>query len=239
MAIDRIPGVGPANSDIAAAVAAPSAATIAAAVAAPSAATIAAAVAAPSSATIASAVAAAVPTISAINTAVANNAPSPNAWTLVGTITPNNTSSTLTFSGLSGYRTYRILIPYINPSTGSQLILRVNGDAGNSYTGRGAAISGSTWQTMATGVGDGYYMNYYSGSTLNYMNGVVEIENCNLAGGKFISSKTFVSGSSNSYYSDFSGHWFGTAAVNSLSIVNYSSGGTIGGGYVIYLYGAN
>lgn len=46
MAIDRIPGVGPANSDIAAAVAAPS------------------------SATIASAVAASVPTIGAINTSV-------------------------------------------------------------------------------------------------------------------------------------------------------------------------
>ena len=96
MAINIIPGVGPTNADIATAVAAPSAATIAAAVAAPSAATIAAAVAAPSaatiastvaapsSATIASAVAAAVPTISAINTAVANNAPSPNAWVHLG-----------------------------------------------------------------------------------------------------------------------------------------------------------
>jgi hypothetical protein len=227
MPINNIPGVGPTNADIATAVAAPSAATIAAAVAAPSAATI------------ATSVAGAVPTLSQINNSVATNAPSPNGWTLVATATPNYSSNTITFSGLSGYRTYRMLIPYINPSPGSQLILRVNGDASSNYTGRGAALGGSTWQVMSTGVGDGYYMNYYSGSTLNWMNGVIEIENCNLAGGKFISSKTFVSGSSNSYYNNFSGHWFGTAAVNSLSIVNYSSSGTIGGGYVIYLYGAN
>lgn len=62
MAINSIPGVGPQNSDIATAVAAPSAATIASAVAAPSASTI------------ATAVAAAVPTSAQITTIVQNNA---------------------------------------------------------------------------------------------------------------------------------------------------------------------
>ena len=86
MAIDRIPGVGPSNSDIAAATAAvvpnsaaitaavPTAAQIATAVAAPSAATIATAVAAPSASTIATAVAAAVPTAASITSIVQSNA---------------------------------------------------------------------------------------------------------------------------------------------------------------------
>ncbi|NBR25448.1 MAG: hypothetical protein EBU08_17065, partial [Micrococcales bacterium] len=60
MGINQIPGVGPTNSDIATAVAAPSAATIASAVVA----------AAPTNSTIASAVAAAVPTNSSIAAAV-------------------------------------------------------------------------------------------------------------------------------------------------------------------------
>ena len=134
MAIDRIPGVGPANSDIAAAVAAPSAATIAAAVAAPSAATIAAAVAAPSSATIATAVAAAVPTIGAINTSVANNAPSPNNWTVITSTNTNNTASTYTFSSLSGYRSYKIIYSSNHLTNNASINLRFNGDTSTIYS---------------------------------------------------------------------------------------------------------
>ena len=98
MAIDRIPGVGPTNADIATAVAAPSAASIAAAVAAPSAATIAAAVAAPSSATIASAVAAAVPTNASITSIVSAGASSKQRYSqrITGTTNwtaPNNTNA--------------------------------------------------------------------------------------------------------------------------------------------------
>jgi hypothetical protein len=82
---------------------------------APSAATIAAAVAAPSSATIASAVAAAVPTISAINTAVANNAPSPNGWVLLGTGNLQNVNSaTVSFSA---YRKLRVVWKYVSSSS--------------------------------------------------------------------------------------------------------------------------
>lgn len=88
MAIDRIPGVGPTNADIATAVAAPSAATIASTVAAPSAATI------------ASTVAAAVPTIAAIQTAVTtygNSAPSYSLQHTITTSTNNFATNGATF----------------------------------------------------------------------------------------------------------------------------------------------
>ena len=155
MAIDRIPGVGPTNADIATAVAAPSAATIAtavaapsaatiaatvaapsaatiaAAVAAPSAATIAAAVAAPSSATIASAVAAAVPTIGAINTSVS-------------TYATGKTMKRVTLTSGSSY-TVPASVTVINVCT-------VGGGGGGHTIGVG--LSGqSVWSTVATSGG--------------------------------------------------------------------------------------
>ncbi len=111
---------------------APSAATIASAVAAPSAATIASAVAAPSSATIASAVAAAVPTISAINSSVASNAPSPNAWTVISTNTPNSSTNTYTWSSLSGYKAYKLIFSTAVSSSGG-VGIRTNGVSTATY----------------------------------------------------------------------------------------------------------
>ena len=163
MAIDRIPGVGPANSDIAAAVAAPSAATIAtavaapsaatiaAAVAAPSAATIAAAVAAPSSATIATAVAAAVPTLTQINNSVATNSSAPfgGTWVNVAVTSPNGVNG-ITFSSLSGYRYYRLYVTCENMSATNRLAIRFNGDSTTSYNAfhyapaNGNSIKGNT-----------------------------------------------------------------------------------------------
>jgi hypothetical protein len=139
MAIDRIPGVGPTNADIATAVAAPSAATIAAAVAAPSAATIAAAVAAPSAATIASTVAGSVPTLAQITSTVQANAGSPfgGTWTNIASTRVNgNNISSITWSSLSGYKYLRIIVQalsYNNGSNDSQFGLRINGDTGANY----------------------------------------------------------------------------------------------------------
>lgn len=122
MAIDRIPGVGPTNADIATAVAAPSAATIAAAVAAPS------------SATIASAVAAAVPTTAGITSIVQANAGSPfgGTWTNVGQFNMQSTNN-YTISGLSGYKYIKILLSgYTKVATGT-LQVRFNGDTSGIY----------------------------------------------------------------------------------------------------------
>lgn len=128
--------IGPTNADIATAVAAPSAATIAAAVAAPSAATIAAAVAAPSAATIAAAVAApSSATITSAVTAAGNSAgwgASPNAWTVVSSFNPNSTTGTYTWSGLSGYKAYKLVFS-TTVNTQCAVFLRINGVSTASY----------------------------------------------------------------------------------------------------------
>jgi hypothetical protein len=238
MAISNIPGVGPTNADIATAVAAPSAATIAAAVAAPSAATIASTVAAPSSATIASAVAAAVPTIGAINTSVANNAPSPFGWTLVGTITANYTSGTLTFSGLSGYKSYRMVIPFLQTSGShnSPYRLRVNGDStSGNYGTQGQWYSGTQGRYLY--VDTFYQLADYTGGNSSQFMGVIEIHHCNLAGNKYITSDVTGLGNS-SYQQKGNGYYRTTSTVTSLTLTNADTG-TYGNGNVIYLYGAN
>jgi hypothetical protein len=233
MAIDRIPGVGPANSDIAAAVAAPSAATIAAAVAAPSAATIAAAVAAPSaatiastvaapsSATIASAVAAAVPTISAINTSVANNAPSPNNWVHLGTGSLNNVgTATVSFSA---YRFLKIVITATQSSNGDQLAFRLNGSAAD-------------YSFAST------YRGYTNQNTISLNNSWVLFTNSNQASNQPLIAHLHISNTALSTFKMFDytlaantgatgvnniidgfGAWRGTSAVTSVTVFNAST----------------
>ena len=152
MAIDRIPGVGPQNSDIAAAVAAPSAATIAAAVAAPSAATIAAAVAAPSAATIATQVAASVPTLSQINTAVSSNSASMPNWVLIGSSTTTGASITRTISSIpSTYRSLRLIAAGLFHATQTAApLVRFNDDANSRYANYGYNFTSSNQSVQAT-----------------------------------------------------------------------------------------
>lgn len=149
MAIDRIPGVGPQNSDIAAAVAAPSAATIASAVAAPSAATIASTVAGSvptlaqintavntqtNNSAIATAVAGAVPTLAQITSTVQSNAGSPFGGTYTNLGTTSFNATTITISSLSSYK---FIAGYLTCNIGNgdgNLTFRFNNDSGNNYS---------------------------------------------------------------------------------------------------------
>ena len=251
MAIDRIPGVGPTNADIAtavaapsaatiaAAVAAPSAATIAAAVAAPSAATIAAAVAAPSSATIASAVAAAVPTIGAINTSVATYAPSSNSWTLVASITPSSVS-TVTFSSLSGYKKYKIIVsPSMTISNGGGAYLRINGDTayGNyMYMGRYSNYQQVGWNN---GSNDSSFVMvpYGAGAGAGTINGVADIDAANIAAPKYIEGRGY-SYTTSTIATDYQGVYKTTSAITSITLFNPATTSNFGSG-TFYLLGAN
>jgi len=145
MAIDRIPGVGPQNTDIATAVAAavPTIAAITSSI------TTNAASAGLTNASITSAgnaagwgatgptttqIAAAVPTLAQINTSVATNAPSPYSITWVNlALTTTNGVSGVTISSLSGYKYYRVLALCESMSGSNKLSMRFNGDTGANY----------------------------------------------------------------------------------------------------------
>ncbi len=55
-------------------------------------------------------------------------------WTVVSNGTFNNTFSTLTFSGLSGYKKYNLIINRLNTTNSSRMFIRINGDSSASYT---------------------------------------------------------------------------------------------------------
>lgn len=261
MAIDRIPGVGPQNSDIAAATAAvvpntaqitaavPTAAQIATAVAAPSAATIATSVAAavptraqiqsditslgnayngPSAATIASTTAASVPTLAQINTSVATNAPSPNAWTLI--TSTSATGLAVTFSGLSGYKTYKVL--FHHNSTNGTSVVTFNGDITNIYA------YGYRWFSNASAGGVSNVNQNVAGIQLgtagSYRYGNFIIERATLSGAKHVDFKTVGTGTPTSHNEGI-GLWQGTAAITSIT---YTSSTNMNTG-LITLYGAN
>ena len=224
------PGLGPTNADIATAVAAPSAATIAAAVAAPSAATIATAVAAPSSSTIATAVAAAVPTLSQINTSVSTYAPSSNNWTVVATATPNNTVNTYTFSGLSGYKLYKVVY-YITMSAIDRVGLRINGDAGSNYTYAYSNISSGGASGDVISGGTLYGINASGSPAIGYY----LINNATIGAYKDIQFNSGTGGVSarNGFGT---GVWQNTATITSITVLSSSNNFTAGH---IALLGAN
>lgn len=199
----------------------PTAAEIATAVAAPSAATIAAAVAAPSSATIATAVAAAVPTISAINTSVANNAPSPNAWVFLGSASLSNVSiATVSFSS---YRTIRVVWKIMS-SGGNALGLRLNGDSGSQYnwglvltnlTGNGANATGASQARITNAIGT-------NTTTIGYL----DITNAHLTNWKGITAQAnfFDNFQGNVQQSEMVGNYMGTSAITSVSLLDTGGG---------------
>ena len=205
--------VGPANSDIAAAVAAPSASTIA------------------------TSVAAAVPTISAINTSVQTYAPSPNAWTLIGSVAANSASA-ITFSGLSGYKTYR-LVGTIASSTGQNIGLQLNGDGGNNYNFSGSAVNSATVSAGTYSAQAAFWFNgYLTFSAVPIMLDVT-VECANLAVQKPM--KGLVAGGNTTPASSMSitqlGIWKNTATVSSVTLL--TTGAWTSSSGTVYLLGGN
>jgi hypothetical protein len=215
MGINVFPyGVGPQNSDIAAAVAAPSAATIAAAVAAPSAATI------------ATQVAASVPTLSQINTAVSNNAsPYGGTWANITSASPGGASN-VTLSSLSGYK-YLLVFCALQPSTNLNYSVRVNGDTAANYAWYiNNASGGSDTSSSST---FGQIMPNNGGAAGGFL---LEIPGANSTTQDKIIRSHFGSGNGNANSVTL---WKNTAAISSLSII--CSNGSFSG--YIRVLGAN
>lgn len=231
MAIDRIPGVGPTNADIATAVAAPSLAQITTAIttnAAPASVTMAAI-----TSSITTNAASAGVTLAAIGTQVANNSPSPNNWTLIGSVALSGQNQT--FSSLSGYKTYRLIV--IRTSTNNSSIaigMRLNSDAtANNYPW----LFGVNPTLVNT-----YFQLFFAHTTTFNPPGasaVVEVSNANVAAPKRIGNSVYIQNSgtlSGSAVND--GLWHGTAAVNSITISTLDGTSTFTQG-TAYLLGAN
>jgi hypothetical protein len=271
MAIDRIPGVGPQNTDIATAVAAavPTIGTITSAItsnAASSGVTIAAITSAGNSAgwgatgPTTSAIAAAVPNLTQITSAittnaasagvtnasiatqVANNAPSPNGWTLIGSTAWS--SGAVTFSSLSGYKSYRMLVPYSfvgSGQGGAQMGIRINADSASSYMTETVVFKPSSITTSVGTPNQAMYVSQdnLSNGTTGFTQGVIEVYNANVAGPKYASWNLVLRTSDGATIAQGIGTYNTTSTINSITyfIVNGAIMNT--NSMNIYLYGAN
>lgn len=232
MAIDRIPGVGPQNSDIAAAVNAPSAATIASTVASsvPTLAQINTAVnTQTNNSAIATAVAGAVPTLAQITSTVQSNAGSPfgGTWTNVAVANPASVNF-ITVSSIGGYRFLKILVALSTVPANETLGVRFNGDSGFNYVHYwGNGTSGLSVRTAHTellmganpGFGGGFALDIFSA------NGTTHEKVINING-------AISAGISIGY-----GLYRSNSAITSFSLFNASGAGSFTG--IIRVMGAN
>jgi hypothetical protein len=181
---------------------------------APSAAAIAAAVAAPSAATIATAVAAAVPTISAINSSVASNAPSPNGWVLLGTGNLQNTASaTISFSA---YKKLRIVWKFVMQDAQAPVI-RLNGDTGSNYVNTAILEYDATSNPMYQNTAETFLRISIGNSIAGSMNtGFMEVENAGLSSSKLVRCQNITQHSS---LSNARGRWDGNSVYRTSSAI--------------------
>lgn len=199
---------------------------------------------APSANTIATAVAAAVPTTAGITSIVQANAGSPvgGTWTQIGYATAH-TTSTYTFSNLSGYKYLKLIWSSIHVLSGSQTMkITFNGVTSNNYHRHGNVTigynNGSTYpetQAMDVNFPVENVENDYQRN-----NGFLEILNSNSS---TVKNVNYAYNSFNSYARRYqwNGLWTNTAAISSITLTLSSSTfynpGTNGQGF--YLIGAN
>jgi hypothetical protein len=67
-------------------------------------------------------------------------------WTLLGTATPASTVSTYTFSGLSGYKQYR-LVSKVGIASSDDVAIQVNATGGSIYAWNVRSLLSATWST--------------------------------------------------------------------------------------------
>jgi hypothetical protein len=257
MAIDRIPGVGPQNTDIATAVATavPTIAQITSAVtsnaasagvtmaAITSAITTNAASAGVTMAAIASSIttnaASAGVTNASITSIVQSNAGSPFAgtWTNLGFQTGNGTT-TINWTSLGSYKYLRFFWTGLQVTANNTFAMRINGDTNaNRYSFMGLGLSGSSWSQTSSPSNDFFNMNPIGTANINA--GSLEIFGSNQTMYKYFRG-SYVGGTSGAQqYFERQFLYNQTTAISSISFFMFGDTYTNTGINGMYAWGAN
>jgi hypothetical protein len=160
------------------------------------------------------------------------SADSPNNYTLLGTWTVGGVG-TFTFSGLSGYKTYKIVAPsMVYTGTASNLRFRVNGDSATVYSSYGQSYNAAMLELAATNYG-------MQNPGANAFSFGFEIAQTNTSGNKSITGQyADNSGQMVMYWGTYSS----TSAVSSITVFQ-GGGGTFtasnASANLVHIYGAN
>lgn len=168
------------------------------------------------------------PTLAEIETAVSTySTPYNGTWTDLGITRANGGISSVTVSGLGGYKELRMQL-FFSPSTTSYITMRLNGDTGANY-GYVNTIYNSIGSSYIT---TGMRLNQSSGAELTSL---ITISPANSTTAK----KSIAAGSNHAQFNalgNFHGLWYNTSAVTSVTFALNT--GTFSDGW-IQIWGIN
>ena len=153
-----------------------------------------------------------VPTPSTASTAVTDN------YVLISSVTPTAASSTLSFTGISGYR--KLLLRTLNPglSSTSTITLTFNGDSGTNYSYQSVARSSTTGTASSV-------LNASAGTGLALPSipsgGLIQnliINDTNTTGVKTFAGWIAKGDGGNTVYPEINGMYFASAAITSVTL---------------------
>jgi hypothetical protein len=148
------------------------------------------------------------------------------SYTLVATSSPNGTSA-LTFSSLSGYSDYFIVMYPATVGVGA-LRMTINSDTGSNYVYTLSSTGLTQSSTADTAIRFGY-----AGSNSTTFYGGIEIGGANASGNKVI--KSISGGGSGADNAVTWGYWKGTGTITSITI---TTGNTFNANAFFHLLGA-
>jgi len=135
-----------------------------------------------------------------------------DTWQLVGTNTVTAGSSTSSFSTLSGYKEYMVIVQNYAPSAANNLLLRFNGDSTTGNYGSNALLGGSLYASNKTGIILRGYPDDASSTNMTYY---AIIKNVNNNGPKIVQTGGIQTSVGN-------GVWVTTDAITSMSFTTTS-----------------
>jgi len=106
-----------------------------------------------------------------------------DTWQLVGTNTVSAGSSTSSFTSLSGYKKYLVVVQNYVPSTGNNLLLRFNGDSTTGNYGGASVYIDTLGASSKTGIPLRGYADDNTSANMTYY---AIIENVNNGGPKIV-----------------------------------------------------
>lgn len=150
-------------------------------------------------------------------------------WTLISSVTPTNGSTTVSFTGLSGYRKYWVVVNDIACNTGSFIGFRINNNGGGVYRHWYQRSDGNSYFTAGTEI----LLN--AGTGTNGIHGNLIVENANLSIVKRYEYRGWAN-AAGTVIDKGDGQMIDTSAVTSLQVFN-QSGNTFTATGTVYLYG--
>ena len=165
---------------------------------------------------------------------VPTSGPTSDNYALISSVTPTNGSSTLSFTGISGYR--KLMLRVVEPglSSGSTVTLTFNSDTGANYAYQAAGMTSSSGAVAATyraikanGIA------FTSVLTENLQQNLI-INDANTTGVKTLSGFLYGGNFGGTTYPDFQGTYFASAAISTVTLTVTTNTFTAAGTVALY-----